>query len=182
MNKKVIITAGVVFIALCLFFYMYLGGTAEVTISKRDINNYQFVGKDYSGRYRSEELENIYFDLKEKKESGAFDGELVVINYPMEGDSTENGFVHQFLGIQLNAAMEHIPSTYQRLFIESRQTLEAKIPAHNLVMPSPEDIENDIRSMARAENLALVNYTIEIYVSDRELLVQIPILSNGKEK
>ncbi|MDH5367383.1 MAG: hypothetical protein OEW67_10370 [Cyclobacteriaceae bacterium] len=174
MIKKVIIGAGILIVGAAVYFY--LGGMDEIIISHKENDGYEIVGINYEGRYRSEELEQIYFDVKQKKETGELEGELVVVNYKLGGDSIENGFIKQFLGIQLSKANQKIPEGFTLKVIESKMIISVNISAHNLVMPNPNKIGQKINKYASENNLERVNFTIEKYVSDRELIIEVPII------
>lgn len=174
MIKKVIIGAGVIVVIVAVYFY--LGGADEVIVSHKKIDGYKIAGIDYEGRYRSEQLEQIYFDIKRKQETGVLEGELVVVNYILQGDSVENGFIRQFLGIQLSKSSQKIPKGFTLKVIEAEMVISAVINAHNLVMPNPNKIDETISEYAKENNLKRVNFTIEKYVSDRELIIEVPIV------
>ncbi|MDH5474444.1 MAG: hypothetical protein OEX22_02010 [Cyclobacteriaceae bacterium] len=156
--------------------YVFLGGIDDVVVVKKKSEGYEIVGKHYEGRYRSEELEQTYFEVKEKLEKGQLEGDLVVLNYVLGGDSLENGFIRQFIGVDLQTSNQTIPDGFRLQSINNKMSIAAIISAHNLVMPSPSTIDTKIGKFAKANNLELVNYTIERYVSDRELIIEVPVV------
>lgn len=176
MKRTKLLLGLLVFSVIMVVSYIYLGGTNEVVISEEQVANYTLVGKDYIGRYRDTELRDIYFDLKGKVDNGELKGILTIINYEMDPDSTKSGFIHQFLGVSVAENKTQYLEDYSTTVIPVQAVLKAKVKAHNLVMPKPESVEKQLHSYAKERNLVLQNFTIEQYVSDRELDIVIPVI------
>lgn len=173
--KIIIITA--VIASVGIVGYFTLGGAEDVKVTHGEVNDYIILGKEYNGRYRSEELRNIFDDVKNKLDSGIIEGVMVVVNYNIAKDSLDNGFIHQFLGIDLRGkACLIFPKGFKPKEIKVKSAITATIVAHNLVMPSPEEIDEQIKAYALLNNLKTVGYSIENYISDRELEIVVPIL------
>ena len=175
MKKKIII--GAVVIGIFAIIYLLLGGAEEIIITKEKTKNYAIVGMDYNGRYRGKELREKFADVKNKLDSGTIEGVMVVVNYNIDKDSLDNGFIKQFIGIQLTKGMCLIfPKGYSVLEINTKEVINVHIGAHNLVMPSPEKIEQKINAFALQNGLTRMNLSIEKYVSERELNIEVPLL------
>lgn len=174
MKIKILIGA-IVVVTIGAIGYFSLGGAEEVVITHEEVNDYVMIGMDYNGRYRSEELRDIYEEIKNKLDSGIIEGVMVVVNYNMDNDSLESGFIHQFLGIQLNMVDNYkVPEGFTFEVIKASSAIKATIGAHNLVMPSPEEIDEQIAGYAQTNKLKTVDFSIEKYISDRELVVEVP--------
>lgn len=173
MNKKVTLLAIVVAISVLVIGYMYLGGLNKVDITLESVSDYNLVGTHYQGREKNEDIENAFITAREYLENGRLKGVLTLVHY---NDSTlaENR-VKLFIGVKLNEGTSDLPEGYNRLTIPASNAIRATIEAHNVVMPTPENIENSMVEKAAQLNLRLQNFTIEQYLSERNLLIEIPV-------
>lgn len=175
MNRKIII--GSIALVVIAISYILLGGFDKIEVDKVEVNNYVIVGLKYKGRYRSKELRTKFNDVKNKLDSNIVQGQMVVVNYNLDKDSLDNGYIRQFIGIQIEPSDSNdtFPKDYKVIEIETTSAIAAKISAHNVVMPSPEKIDRKIAEYARANQLLKMNLSIEKYVSERELIVEAPL-------
>ncbi len=173
MNRKVTLVAIAVAILILIVGYFYLGGLNKVEITIENVSDYNLVGMHFQGKTKSDTLETAFFEAREYVQSGELNGVLTLIHY---NDTTlEEGIVKMFVGVKLNSGTSNFPDHYQRLTIPANRSIRATIEAHNVVMPSPETIEGQIKEKANELNLDLQEFTIEQYVSARELLIDMPI-------
>lgn len=163
----------VVLIGVSLFIYFYLGGLNRVEYSIENVKDYHFMGEYYRGSEGSEALEKAFFRARDLVLSGEIPGVLAMVHYTNDTTLKENE-VKIFVGIKLNKGTSAVPLNYQRLTIPANRTLRAKIEAHNIVMPSPQNIEARLDEMAVEMKLRLQEYSIVHYVSERELMIDKP--------
>lgn len=168
--RKYVILAVILMTTILSYFYFQLGGVNGIQKSVETVNNYSLVAKSFKGKYNSNQLEEIFYTAR------AIGDQLIIVNYPLLGDSVENGFVHQLIGVQVAEIPETIPSGFQVEELATSKVIRATIDAHNLVMPKPNEIEETLRAFAKGQNLELLGYTIERYLSDRELIIEIPVI------
>ena len=167
---KYAILAVILGITILSYFYLQLGGMSDVQKGIVTIDSYLLVGKSFKGKYNSPQLEKIFYQVKK------MGGHLVVINYPLQGDSTKRGFVYQVIGTQVKEGLKNIPIGLHQRTIPTYRAVQARIDVHNLIMPKPKDIEEKLRTYAKKQDFSLENYVIERYLSNRELVIEIPIL------
>lgn len=168
--KKYVILAALLMTVILSYFYFQLGGVSDIQKSIVTVDGHMLVAKSFKGKYNSLQLEDIFYKAK------SVGDQLVIVNYPLLGDSTEDGFIDQLIGSQVTIEPNIIPTSFNVEEIATSRSVRARIDAHNLVMPKPGEIEAALRSYAKEQNLTLVGYTIERYLSDRELIVDIPII------
>lgn len=168
--RRYIILAVILMTMILSYFYFQLGGVSDIQKSVVNVDNYTLVAKSFKGKYNSNQLEDIFYAAR------AIGDQLVIVNYPLQGDSTENGFLHQLIGAQLIETPSNMPVGFNQKTIIISKVVRATIDAHNLVMPKPNEIEEALRIFAEEQNLKLVGYTIERYLSDRELVIEIPVI------
>ena len=173
MNKKVTLLAIAVAISVLIIGYFYLGGLNKVVITLESVNDYNLVGVHYEGKPKGEAIETAFFEAREHVDAKRLNGILTLVHY---NDSTlAKNQIKLFIGVKLNVGTSDLPEGYERLTIPAKNAIRATIEAHNVVMPSPESIEASIKEKAAQLNLRLLDFTIEQYISERELLIEIPV-------
>ena len=173
MNKKVTLLAILVAVLVLAIGYFYLGGLNKVNVSLESVSDYNLVGVHFEGMPKSDTIEMAFFQAREYVQNNRLDGVLALIHY---NDTTlAKDRIKLFIGVHLNKGTSDIPEEYERLTIPAKRTIRATIEAHNVVMPSPKTIESKIKEMAEGLNLKLQDFTIERYLSERELLIEMPV-------
>mgnify|MGYP003775245793 CR=1 FL=1 len=152
--------------------YVYLGGLNKVEYSVENVRDYNLVGRHFEGKAKSSEIEAYFFEARNLLANGQLDGILTLVHY---NDTTlAEGQVKLFVGILLNQGIDALPVDYDRLTIPAFRAMRATIEAHNIVMPSPQTIENTLREKAAEHSIRLQDFTIEQYLGERELLIDMP--------
>jgi hypothetical protein len=153
--------------------YFYLGGLNNVAVSVENVGDYNMVGVKFSGKSNSDTLETAYLEARDYILNGELDGVLTMIHYK---DSTlKKGHIKVFVGVKLNKGTSEIPSHYGRLTIPARKAVRATLEAHNIVMPNSETVEERINEKAKELNFDLLDFTIEQYVNEEIILIDIPV-------
>lgn len=169
MSKGRITIIGVSVIIIITAVYFYLGGLNKVEYSIESVSDYNLVGIAYQGKSDSSAIEEAFFKAKEFIEDEIIDGTLVVIHY---NDSTlAEDEQKLFIGIKLNQGLASIPQGYSRITIPTQRAVRASIEAHNVVMPSPKTIENNLREKAAEASIRLQDFTVEQYVSANQIII-----------
>lgn len=161
--------------AVLVYLFFQLGGLDNVELSLNHIDESYISGKYFEGKYNDGRLEDLYFEVKDKLDKGVAEGELVVVNYRLSTDSTEQGWVKQFIGVRLKSVNDTVEG-FQMFTLPGGKIIRAKVSAHNLVMPKPDKIEELVQQMAIEQKAVLGGYTVEQYMSDRELHIDTPII------
>lgn len=173
MSKKGKVIAGLVAFVVIVGAYFYLGGLNKVEYSVERVSDYNLVGVHFQGEGDSKEIEEAFFTAKEYVESGKLKGILTLVHY---NDTTlADEELKMFIGIKLESGTSDLPANYERLTIPASNTVRAQIEAHNVVMPSPTTIEARLRETAKEARLELQNFTIEQYVSENLLVIDMPV-------
>lgn len=153
--------------------FVNLGGLADIEVKIEQTSDYRIAGKMYEGLYKSDELEKLFFQARDLAEKGTISSTLTVVNYPNTSDNEK--YVKQFIGVLLeNGNEDGLPDDFEIKTIEANLTTRATITSHNLVMPNPEDIYERAKEIAQQEGKELVEFSIEMYKSERDLVVDIP--------
>ena len=172
MNKRTITAIGVSMILVITVAYFYLGGMNSVEYTVENVSDYNLVGIPFRGNGDSKEIEEAFFEAKGHLEEGLLNGVLAIVHYQ---DSTLTEKEQKlFIGVNLTEGIADLPEGYQRLTIPAQRAVRATIEAHNVVMPSPETIENNIKAKATELNIRVQDFTIEQYVSEKQLLIDMP--------
>lgn len=172
MNKRTITAIGISMIVVITAAYFYLGGMNSVEYTVENVSDYHLVGMPFRGKGDSKEIEEAFFKAKGHLEEGVLNGVLTIVHYQDTTLTEEEQKL--FIGVNLNEGIADLPEGYQRLTIPAQRTIRATIEAYNVVMPSPETIENNIREKAVELNISVQTFTIEQYVSEKQLLIDMP--------
>lgn len=173
MKKKKIGLVIVALITLGIFVYIYLGGLNKVDYNVVNVQDYNLVGEYYRGAENSEGLEDAFFRARDLVLSGEIPGVLTMVHYTNDTTLKERE-VKIFVGIKLNKGTSNLPVDYQRLTIPANRAVRANIEAHNIVMPSPKNIESRLDEIAKEMKLRLQDYSIVQYISERKLMIDKP--------
>lgn len=175
MNKKTITLIGILAIAAITAGYMYLGGLNKIEYSVENVSDYNLVGLPFKGNGDDPKIEEAFFQAREYVENGTLDGILTLVHY---NDTTlVDKEIKLFIGINLSKGTSNLPEGYQRLTIPAQRAMRATIEAHNVVMPSPETIEDNLIEKAKESGFRLQDFTIEQYMSEQQLIIDMPALS-----
>lgn len=173
MSKKqylgitVIITVIIIGVA-----YVYFGGLNKVEYTVEDVSDYNLVGRHFQGKGDDKQIEQAYFEAKNLLSDGRLNGTLSLVHY---NDTTlAEGEIKLFIGILLDEGVDALPVDYDRLTIPAQRAMRASIEQHNVIMPSPATIEATLREKADAFSMRLQNFTIEQYLGERKLLIDMP--------
>ena len=173
MNRKTKIVIGLVAFVAVVSLYLYLGGLNSVEYSVESVADYHLVGTPFKGEGDSPEIEAAFVEARGYVESGSISGILTIVHY--QDTTLAEDELKMFIGVKLNEGASDIPEHYQRMTIPATNAVRASISAHNVVMPSPSTIEGNIKATAKDNGLELQNFTVEQYVSENLLLIDMPV-------
>ncbi|NNF36775.1 MAG: hypothetical protein HKN68_21920 [Saprospiraceae bacterium] len=164
--KNLLLVAGLIIVISSISYY-FLGGLNDIQYSIQSAKPYNLIGKEYSGSNSSIKLKSIYDQMKELLDSTFPGGVLVIVNDESQYDPEDNK-VWYFIGIipKSSTYPEQIPEDYIVRRFNSKKIVRAKIEAHNLVMPKPEKVRDQARTLAEREGLELSQYSIEKYLDE----------------
>jgi len=174
MNSKIAIGVPTLVAVGILFIYYWLGGFNPLEIRTMVVNNYYVAGRYFEGAYKSDTMANYFMETKQMIEEGQLEGILTLIYY--QEPLGRRGLIKSFVGVNLADTSITLPSGFEWRQIEARQVVQAKVHAHVAVMSNPETIKESIRDHAKKEGLKLASYSIERYLSDWEVITEIPIV------
>ena len=174
--KKYLLFVLVLTAVITLAGYDYFGGFEGREQELVQVNDYHFAGKHYKGTLKDNELENIFYEVRQQFDKGTPAGifTIVVLKEP----ETQKDTVEQFVGILLNEAVAEgsLPAGWETFTVEAGQAVRNTIRSHNLVMPKPHEIKQEIQSFAQSRNLELNSeVTIEKYLGERHLEIEVPV-------
>lgn len=160
---------------ITLVGYYYLGGFKGRTLDVVEVSDYQLMGKRYYGRLDSPALEDIFYEVRSQAQSGSPSGTLVIVVF--REPESEKDSVDQFIGILLDQPAEsRLPEGWESLTIEASRAVRNTIRSHNLVMPKPNVIRDEIEEYAQSRQLPLrKDVTIEKYLGERHLEIEVPL-------
>ena len=173
MNKKQFIGITALITAVILgVAYVYLGGLNKVDYSVENVSDYNLVGRHFQGKGDASDIEAYFFEARNLIADGRLNGVLTLVHYNDTALADEE--IKLFIGVLLNEGIDALPTDYDRLTIPAQRTMRATIEAHNIVMPSPQTIETTLREKAEEFSIRLQGFTIEQYIGERDLWIDIP--------
>ena len=172
MNKKLLGITAIITVLIIGSGYLYFGGLNKVEYTVENVQDYNLVGRHFQGKGDDVQIEQAYFEAKNLLSDGRLNGTLALVHY---NDSTlAEGEIKLFIGVLLKEGIEALPVDYARLTIPASRSMRATIEKHNVIMPSPQTIESTLREKASAYSIRLQDFTIEQYLGERKLLIDMP--------
>lgn len=174
MLKRVLIGLGVLVAIVAIIFYYTLGGGEQLEFTLTSYPEFYVTGRYFEGKYHAPEAKKQFFAAKERAESqpGAT---LTIINYRMDSPKE----VRQFIGTGSTEKPTHVPDSLEVRTFPAHHVIHTTINAHNLVMPTPEEVREKAAEFARSKGYQLDTLSYESYISDRELRVNFPVRKLG---
>lgn len=171
-KKKYLGITAIITIIIISVAYVYFGGLNKVEYTVEDVQDYNLVGRHFEGKGDDPKIEQAYFEAKDVLSDGRLKGTLALVHY---NDTTlAEGEIKLFIGVLLEDGVDALPVDYDRLTIPAQRAMRASIEQHNVIMPSPATIEATMREKADAFSMRLQDFTIEQYLGERKLLIDMP--------
>lgn len=171
-RKQYILTTLIISAIVIIGAYVYFGGLNKVTYEVTNVSDYNLVGRHYQGKPDGTQIEAYFFEARNLLSDGRLNGTLTLVHY---NDTTlAEDEIKLFIGVLLKEGIDALPTDYDRLTIPAKRAMRATIEAHNIVMPSPQTIEKNLREQAKEYSIRLQDFTIEQYLGERDLLIDMP--------
>jgi hypothetical protein len=170
--KRGVIIGITIFLALLLALYNWLGGFKEVEIQTLDNLSYEIIGKPYTGRYKDQQIEQDFNEIKQKVEQKELEGTFAIITY--KEPSEHEGEIEIFTGVIMNKVPETLPQGYEHRTITAPKAVQAEMEAHPAVLPPAEKVRQQMEAYAEQQKLNLQEITIDKYLGEGHLQVVIP--------
>lgn len=168
MNNKIkygvaILLSTIIVIAV----YFGLGGAEPLVFEKETRPMLKVYGKPFQGKYDDPAIEALFVEARETALING-DATLAIINYNVADEDS----VKQFIGFISDRE-------YDKLFVEMKEVtfVKTKINAHNLVMPTPDQVLEEATAFANENGLKLDELSIEVYHQESDLEVLFPCKS-----
>jgi predicted transcriptional regulator YdeE len=174
MIRKALIAAGLVAV-IGLTIYHFLGGTEPLDISLIENKGYKLAGRYYEGKITDKALEEIFFETKDLIAKGELPGTLVVVYFNQP--EKENGFVQNLIGVEIPEALQKLPAGYDLRTIDCTRSVKVDIQSHSAVLPRPEEVQAQVEQFAKKNNLSLQKINIEKYISESQLIIEVPVVN-----
>jgi hypothetical protein len=177
MNKRILILAGLFIFGSILFgLYAYLGGFKDVAIGTRQTAERRLLaGVPYEGSIRSSQLDSIFERTRLLHQQGQLRGELGAMYFEVPEKMRKKGEIRAVIGVWESDSTRVLPAGFSRRVIPSTQVVQARIAAHFLVSPAPDEVQESMRAYARQNKLTLENFVMEKYLSDQSIILEIPV-------
>lgn len=177
MNKRVLIFLGVVLAGMIVIsFYTFLGGFKNIAFSIQPVSKPKVLaGIPFEGNMRSSRLDSLFEVTRQIHQSGRLKGTLGAIYYDVPLKKRSRGEINALIGIWLDEASTPLPKGFQLRTIPAGKVVQARLQAHFLVSPSPDEVQEKMRQYARQQRLQPENLVMEQYLSDESIILETPI-------
>ena len=165
MNNKIKYGVAILLATIIIVIvYFSLGGAEPLVFEKETKPLLRVYGQSFQGKYDDPSIEKLFVDAREFALAND-DATLAIVNYNTFSEDS----VKQFIGFISS-------KDYSQKFIELKEVtfVKTKINAHNLVMPTPEQVLEEATSFAKESGLKLDDLSIEIYHQESDLEVLFP--------
>ncbi len=158
---------------LGISIYYYLGGFEPIAVAEIHQQPIRIGGAYFEGKYDSDTLLHLFDQVSSyiRKNPATY---LAVVNFRQYED--KRGRIRQFIGFTGNTFPLPLPSGIQIDTFMMQASVRATIKRHYWVRPKPSAVDQEIADYAQLHNLTLGDYTLEQYISDREMWIDIPII------
>ena len=168
MFNRVFIAVIAIFLIASGIIYYVLGGFNSPEISIEDKSSVILYGAAYEGRYRSDEAEELFYKVRSEQQTIA-GSQFVIVSFPTETEDQ----VSYFIGLNTDSD-PGVEGLRERELQGFTKIIRFKWNKHNLVMPKPFKVKQMAEKMASDNDMELLGYTIETYLSERELQIDFP--------
>lgn len=174
MVKKYIVPIASLLIIFLIVYY-FLGGFNTIEIQIVNAENYVIAGKTYQGPFEEDSLKNIFFQMRAYIDHGQLQGTVSVVNYDLDYASVDS--IHQLIGILVDTPASG-PEDIQTDTLIAQKAVRAIVHAHPIVMPRPDQVIEKIKAYARENAITLKDYSVEQYIADNEIWVDVPLVQD----
>src|SRR5690606_16542050 len=129
-------------------------------------------GKTYQGPFKEDILKDYFFQMQAYVDNDQLEGTVSVVNYDLEYSSSDS--IYQLIGILIDTP----PIGFEDIQVDTliaQKVIKAIVHAHPIVMPNPDQVIDKIKAYAKKNALSLKDYSIEQYVADDEIWVDVPL-------
>ena len=177
MNKRTLILIGLfVFGSIILGLYAYLGGFKDVEIGTQQTTGRRILaGVSYEGSIRGSRLDSVFERMRLLHQQGQLRGELGAMYFEVPEKMRKKGEIKAVIGVWESDSTQALPAGFSRRVISSPRVVQARIEAHFLVSPAPDEVQERMRVYARQKKLTLENFVMEKYLSDQSIILEIPV-------
>ncbi|GGK73890.1 GyrI-like domain-containing protein [Rufibacter glacialis] len=169
MQKKFLIYMAIV-IGLVLVFYTYMGGFAEVKITKATSTSLFVAGKYFEGSTEAEELGQIYQQAGEAVEQKQLTGDFAGIFY--NNPSRDSKTVKAFIGVAIQDTSVALPAGFTvRVVPGGQPVLKGELDANITI--APRRIYSALFDYAKEQNLTLQEFYVERFPEGKPAVVEV---------
>lgn len=174
--RRILLTISFVILVGMLGFVGYLGYFNDPEMKVTTSPSYSMIGKYYFGGLEEKSLGKLFQDADSLILKEGIQGKTAIIldKNPMKAKDTLKAFV----GVLLNDSTSELPSGYKFRNVPSRKVLHTEITGSFLTLPI--NVYEKVTKYAKENALHIsTDGAIEIYESDKKLVVLVPVVKEG---
>lgn len=171
LSKKLYISIITLLVVVAGIYY-YLGGFNKIEIAVVQSSPVPIGGQYFEGNYDSDTVRHLIDTVTSYLQRDTT-AHLAVVNFDEYEDKA--GLVRQFIGFTADSLSPPFSANIRVDTFGTQASIRATINRHFWVRPRPSAIRREIIEFAQMHELATGDYTIEQYISDRKMWVDVPI-------
>ncbi|MBK6266502.1 hypothetical protein JKA74_15765 [Marivirga sp. S37H4] len=168
--KKYIIVASIIILAILIYYI--LGGFKPVEKALVENTSIRILGTHYEGEIGSDSLQKLFMQARGLVETEA-NATSIAIAYFGEAN-TESGQVSNFIGANVTGQIKgSTPDYWEYKNFTAPKSVKGCIEANILVMPTPEDMLDELKHFASEQEVSADTVFVEFYSGPNNLCVEL---------
>jgi effector-binding domain-containing protein len=169
--RRIWLTLAFVILVLGVFLYTYFGGFEDPVITVTNSKSFTIAGFSYEGQMNDKAFGNNFRKADSLVNNKIVTGKVAgyFYNQPKQGEDK----IKAFVGVIVDDTTVTSISNLQKKTFPERKVVQAVIEAHYMIMPV--NIYPKIQEFAKEKNLKISEESVEIYESDKKLVIQVPV-------
>ncbi|AKQ46991.1 hypothetical protein TH63_17245 [Rufibacter radiotolerans] len=169
--KKKYLTYLAIVAGLVLVFYTYMGGFAEVNVTKGVSSQVLMAGKYYEGNTEADELGKIYQQVGKAVEDKQLVGDLAGIYYNNPGKDSKT--IKAFIGVAVQDTTSLPVGFTVRVVPAGQPVLKGELDASITI--APKRIYSALFDYAEEHNLTLQEFYVERFPEGKPAVIEVAL-------
>lgn len=168
----IIISLAAALMLTLLFWYYRMGGFNEPVISETVEGPIYLAGTYFEGHVKDPAMSTLFDSTYAKVERKELSGTLA--SHFMNDPNASKGMIKAFVGVAFADTLQSLPKGYRWHVVPRKKSLKASLNAH--FMLAPVKIYPAMQELAASKKKKLSDESLELYPSDRQVVVLCPYL------
>jgi hypothetical protein len=168
----IVISLAAALLLTLLLWYYRLGGFNDPVLSEAEEGPFYLAGVYYEGHVKDPSMSALFDSCYAKVERAELPGTLA--SHFMNDPNASKGMIKAFIGVAFSDSLHPLPKGYQWHVFPKKSGLKASLEAH--FMLAPVKIYPALEELAAQKKKKLADESLELYPSDKQVLVLCPYI------